>query len=435
MSTTTRGFLIFGVLVLVVAFGCIGPAFFWLPQAGVGVPLPVITLPGEVLAGNVFPGWLGYDLTNTFTSLILVDLILFAIALVVIRATAGVAPDRFVPRGFTNFIELLAEFLYNQARTLLGPHVQKVFPLAATIFLMLLVANWVKLIPGVESVGVLACAEPNQPGFPIMGHDDTTPGIFLKVDSLDLGGRAGTKATIDNTHACEEAHPEFTPPLVEAKRARGEEVEGAGEDHGTTEEGAPAEGGDHSDEATPEETPHASIAPASFVSVNTASKKAAEANPDLFVVIPYFRALATDLNFPIALALIVVIMVQVWGVQVLGPAYFFKFINIPALGNISKKPLGAIDFIVGLVEIISEISRIVSLSFRLFGNIFAGGVLLIVMTFLVALVLPGVFYFLEIFVGAIQAYVFSTLTLIYASQAVTAHHGDDEHHDEHEEHH
>jgi len=127
------------------------------------------------------------------------------------------------------------------------------------------------------------------------------------------------------------------------------------------------------------------------------------------------------------------VMVQVWGMQALGGAYWFKFFNIPALGNLQKKPLGAIDFIVGLVEIISEISRIVSLSFRLFGNIFAGGVLLIVMTFLVAGFLPSVFYFLEIFVGAIQAYVFATLTIIYASQAVVGHHSDDEH-DEHGDH-
>jgi F-type H+-transporting ATPase subunit a len=436
MSAVSRGFIIFGVLLLVIAFGCIGPAFFWLPQANIGVPLPVIMLPGEVLAGNVFPGWLGYDLTNTVTSMFLVDLILILFAIVVYRATRGVPADKFIPRGFVNFVELLTEFLYNQAKQLVGAHAPKVFWIAASIFLMLLVANWVKLIPGVESVGIMACAEPNQPGFPRWGHEDTVPGMFLKVDSYNLGGRAGTKATPDNTHACEEKYPEMTPPLVTAKKARGEPIPGM--EKFEKKEGEKSEG-EHNEgtpeatpDGTPEGTPSSAIAPASFTESGTQLGKAAEgANPELFVVVPFFRGLATDLNFPLALALVVVILVQVWGVQVLGGKYFFKFINIPALGNISKKPLGAIDFVVGLVEIISEISRIVSLSFRLFGNIFAGGVLLIVMTFLVGLFLPIIFYFLEIFVGLIQAYVFSTLTLIYAGQAVSGHHGDDEHHDDH----
>jgi len=103
------------------------------------------------------------------------------------------------------------------------------------------------------------------------------------------------------------------------------------------------------------------------------------------------------------------------------------------LGNISKNPMGGMDFVVGLVEIISELSRLISLSFRLFGNIFAGGVLLVVMTFLVGGIIPSVFYFLELFAGLIQAYVFSVLTVIYASQAVTSHH-EAEHEAEHETH-
>jgi len=79
-----------------------------------------------------------------------------------------------------------------------------------------------------------------------------------------------------------------------------------------------------------------------------------------------------------------------------------------------------------LIEIISELSRLVSLTFRLFGAVFAGGVLLIVFSFLIAVLLPVPIYFLELFVGGIQAYVFAILTIIYASQAVV-HHGDEEH--------
>ena len=96
--------------------------------------------------------------------------------------------------------------------------------------------------------------------------------------------------------------------------------------------------------------------------------------------------------------------------------------------------MGVMDFVVGLVDIISELSRLISLSFRLLGNVFAGGILLAVMTFMVAGVLPSLFYGLELFAGAIQAYVFAILTVMYASQAVFAHHSDDEHDSEHEAH-
>jgi F-type H+-transporting ATPase subunit a len=165
---------------------------------------------------------------------------------------------------------------------------------------------------------------------------------------------------------------------------------------------------------------------------NNKSTTARAGNAELFTVIPFFRPLTTDLNLTLALAIITVFTVQLWGVQALGIPYFFKFVNIPALGNIQKNPMGGMDFVVGLIEIVSELSRLVSLSFRLLGSMFAGGILLAVMSFLVAGLLPVVFYFLEIFFGLIQAYVFAILTVMYASQAVTAHHGDD--HEEHGEH-
>jgi F-type H+-transporting ATPase subunit a len=122
-------------------------------------------------------------------------------------------------------------------------------------------------------------------------------------------------------------------------------------------------------------------------------------------------------------------------VMALGPSYFEKFINLSALGNLGKKPLGAIDFIVGLIEIISEIGKIVSLAFRLFGNIFAGGVALMAITFLVSMFIPGVIFALEVIIGSVQALVFATLTLVFSVQAMESHHGDHEHHEEHGEEH
>ncbi|MBN1565162.1 MAG: F0F1 ATP synthase subunit A, partial [Anaerolineae bacterium] len=123
------------------------------------------------------------------------------------------------------------------------------------------------------------------------------------------------------------------------------------------------------------------------------------------------------------------IAIQVFGVQALGISYFAKFINTPALGNMDKNPMGAMDFVVGLLEIISELAKIVSFGFRLFGNIFAGQVLLFVMTFLVATLLPAIFYGLELFVGLIQAFVFAMLLLVFSTMAMAGHgHDDEEHH-------
>jgi F-type H+-transporting ATPase subunit a len=481
MSTTQRGCLVLLLLIGVVAFVCVMPAFFWLPQMGIGVSLPPITLPAEVLIGN-FPVW-GFDFTNTHTSLLLVDAIVLLIAFVVNRAISGKALGTFVPRGFTNFMELLTEFLYNQARNLIGANVGKVFPVAASIFLFLLVANWVRLVPGNETVGIAHCGEPQFPGYLLHGKGDGIPGVLIRNDDLNIQGRVGIDVEYPDTVACEEKYPEYIPPKTVALKARGEyqpppgyehseegdhSEDGTDTEHGSTEDGsapaegegtggapatgtedapatdgqsdAPASGEGNSEapaegEATPDATEGASTILTSFTPDGETADLGAGTeggNPEVFMVTPYLRPLATDLNMPVALSLIVVVLVQFWGLSTLGISYIYKFINLPALGNISKKPLGAIDFGVGLLEIISELSRIVSLTFRLFGNIFAGAILVIVLSFLMGFLLPVPFGFLELFVGAVQAYVFATLTMIYASQAMTSHHHDDDHgHDDH----
>ncbi|HEY5670916.1 MAG TPA: F0F1 ATP synthase subunit A, partial [Anaerolineales bacterium] len=89
-----------------------------------------------------------------------------------------------------------------------------------------------------------------------------------------------------------------------------------------------------------------------------------------YSLVPYVRVLSTDLNFTVGLALISVVMTQVLGVRSLGGKYFTKFINVGGL--FSRPVFGVIDFGVGLLELVSEISKILSFSFRLFGNIFAG---------------------------------------------------------------
>ena len=148
--------------------------------------------------------------------------------------------------------------------------------------------------------------------------------------------------------------------------------------------------------------------------------------------IPFFRGGTADLNTTLALALIAVIGSNVFGVIAVGGwKYFNKFVNLKALGRIpfeiKKDPsiliVNPIKFMVGLVEIIGEVAKVASLSFRLFGNVFAGEVLLSSIAVILAVGLPIPFMFLELIVGVIQALIFAMLTLVYFTIAMT----DEEH--------
>lgn len=154
-----------------------------------------------------------------------------------------------------------------------------------------------------------------------------------------------------------------------------------------------------------------------------AIEEATAANTDedekLGVLFPYLRGINTDLMTPLSFALVSVFFIEYWGITTLGFfKYAGKFINF-------RSP---IDFFVGILELVAEFAKLISFSFRLFGNMLAGEILLLVMTFLVAVASPilVVFYGLELFVGAIQAFVFGTLTLVFAVLAVSAH-GPEEH--------
>jgi len=124
------------------------------------------------------------------------------------------------------------------------------------------------------------------------------------------------------------------------------------------------------------------------------------------------------------------VMVQYYGFKYLGGrgylAKFFPFITKGFGAQVAKNPIKAMDPAVGLLELISEISKIISFTFRLFGNIFAGMVLLFVMAFLLPIA-NIVFYGLELFVGLIQALVFGLLTLIFMASASTGHGDEHEH--------
>lgn len=141
--------------------------------------------------------------------------------------------------------------------------------------------------------------------------------------------------------------------------------------------------------------------------------------------IPLFRSMNADVNMTLAIAIIAMIAVQFYGMRELGFfSYLGKFFVAPWKGGLIEGP---INMFVGLLEIVSEIAKIISFTFRLFGNIFAGEVLLIVISYLMPYLAPVPFLGMELFVGLIQGFVFALLTAVFLKSAVTAHGGHDDH--------
>jgi len=147
------------------------------------------------------------------------------------------------------------------------------------------------------------------------------------------------------------------------------------------------------------------------------------------IFVPLLRGATADFNTTLALALMSVIGGNIFGIVAVGAwKYFNKFVNLKALASIPRKIIkeptiimvNPIKFFVGLIEIIGEFAKIASLSFRLFGNIFAGEVLLTSIAIMIAFIAPIPFIFLEIIIGIVQALIFSMLTLVYFSVAATA---------------
>lgn len=332
----------------ILLFIIISVLVFYVVNGGVGVIAPYVTLPAEI----VFPIVENFNITNTLIATLLADFLLILMAISVRRA---VKSGSLVPKGFSGAIEGFLEVLYNLTESTAGKFTAKIFPFFATITLLVLVVNWMELVPGVDSIGWF------QPS---------------------------------HVHFSDEAAP------------------AADDDHADDEHGGAAYfEGDH---ARCTGDSHAAI-----VLVGGESECAA-------AVVPFVRVASTDLNFTMSLAVISVVMTQVIGVQALGAGYFTKFWNTKTLFAVPV--FGVIDFAVGLLEIVAEIAKVLSFTFRLFGNIFAGSILLFVIGSLVPVFAQSVFLMLEFFVGLIQAIVFGMLTMTFMAQATISHdHGDESH--------
>ncbi len=279
------------------------PAEHWMEE-------PLFTLP---VIGPFY-------LTNTLVALLIVDVLIILLALAFNRA---IKKGSMVLKGIPGAVEALLEYLYKMTEGTAGRWAKLIFPWFASITLVVLLANWMELIPGVDSIGKI---EPVATG----GYTTHSVGPFITL---------------------------VNQPMT----------------------------------------------------TNGSS------------LVPFVRVVSTDLNFTVALALIAVIAVQVVGLQAQRMKYFTKFWNAKTF--FSRPIFGVIDWGVGLLELVSEFSKVLSFAFRLFGNIFAGSVLLFVMGSLLGaiVIFPSAFYLLEFLVGAIQAVVFGLLTMTFMAQATQGH--------------
>jgi F-type H+-transporting ATPase subunit a len=418
---TIRGYLtprVLGTLAVIFLILLFGRIMF-------AVPLPGIQLPAEVI-GHIGP----LTITNTLLATILTDITVLLLAL------ATTANLKLVPSGLQNLMEMVIEGFYGLAEDLGGARARQFFPWAMTFFLLITISNWWELVPGFDSIGWLE----THPG---MAHYEVNNflGVRTIVNSDPFVPEGGHGA--EDEHAVGEATDEHA---IESEGEPGNEV-GApeGESHAGETEAGEAEGGtaegnlhegdmdaggslavgeageaEHGTEAQEGETGEVEHGTQAEEGAADHSEQLPinEAGREVAVLVPFFRAAATDLNFTLALALISVFMAQYYGVQALGNNYFKKFWNTEG---------GALGFIVGIIELISEFSKILSFGFRLFGNIFGGQVLLFVMAFLIPWLLPLPFFLLESFVGMIQGFVFAMLTLVFFSSAVISHDGHDDH--------
>ncbi len=258
---------------------------------------------------------------------------------------------------FANAWEAYIELLYQRFIVpTLGPRAKVVLPLAVTLFTFVLIASLFEVIPGHESIGPVE-------------HPHSGKGYCL----VEVGGVG----------------------LI-----TGQPVD----------EGCPA----------PTIGSAGGEAQAALASDVTAAEGKAGSG---FIVLPVMRRPTSDLSTTLALALIAFLFVEIQGIRANGGHYFERFFNFGALrrGGATGGMSGFINYIqfaVGFLELLSEFIRIISFSFRLFGNMFAGTVLVFVMSFILPFVMPTIFMAFEVAVAVIQAFVFMMLLVVFTSLAV-----------------
>ncbi len=372
MSSSMKKLVNIVVVLVLVMFVCGCGALFKLPTLSQYFPttLPAITVEAEpvlCLGGDLASGCTtGLAVTNSLIATLIVDALLIIFFLMAARR------PKLVPTGVQNFFETIIDILYNQAQQVAGSNAAKIFPVGATIFLFVFFANYMELAPGVDTIGYVRQVEGTEAqGYELMAQ---SPVAMLNVNCPAL------------------TQEKYDALADDAKAAR-------------TTNGC----------KTPSSNPEDNMG---------------------WEVIPTVRTATTDINTTLALALASVFATQVFGVMGHMPhdkkgigavftgikRYLGKFFNIGGL----KKPgpakiFGAVDLFASLLEGLSEFVKVISFTFRLFGNIFAGTILIFVVMSLIPYVGPVAALLLETFVGLIQAYVFMMLTFVFMNTAAQVH--------------
>ena len=331
-----------GLVVFVVALlgGALGDAFGF---GFLGAPLAAIAVPAESITAKPVIG--EFKITNTMIATWITIVVLL---LITWRVRSGMTD---VPGRLQGLIEIILEFFLNLAEGIAGrDRGRRFFPLVMTIFLFIMTANWLGILPGFGTIGRIESVEE------VIHHHEDDEGY------------------VDKAH--------ITVQVFEGDGGFGYQALGSVGDDVTIEEW----------EEHPQEGKTAGI------------------------LVPLLRSANTDLNTTLAIAIVAMVLIHYWAFSTIGiGSHLGKFLNFRG---------GPIGFYVGILEAISEVARVISFTFRLFGNIFAGEVLLAAMIFLIPLVGIIPFLGLELFVGVIQAFIFSMLTLVFAATASVAHNGD-----------
>lgn len=270
-----------------------------------------------------------------------------------------------VPGKVQNFVEAVVEAFYNLVTGIAGEaNGRRFFPVVATIFFFVLINNWLSLTPIFNTIGWVGHETSEEEQIEERGFVEGTIMDVTPIGPIDL-------------HTVPFSGPGNLAISDDSRTIKEDDPEGVEK-----------------------------------------FEKAEEDGKFVGELIPLFRGPNTDLNTPLAIAIWSAIFVEAWGIASLG---FFKY------GAKFIRLSSPIDFFVGFLELISELVRLVSFTFRLFGNMFAGEVVILMFTFLTPLIITLPFYGLELFVGVIQAFIFASLTLVFAVMAVQSH-------DDHEEH-
>lgn len=287
-----------------------------------------------------------FALTNTILTSWIV------IALLSLLFFLGTRRMALVPRGLQNFVEMVLEALYNMVVGTAGEkHARRFFPVIATIFLYVVAANWLGLLPGVATIG--------------------------KVDKIEDKGTVFQQ--VGGLNVIMPGFPSWPP---------------------------------HEPKSIALELP-ANYTPEQQETALQDATKDLSKDQKAGLLVPFFRSVNTDLNATLMLAIMSAIFVEFWGISTQGFfRYGSKFLNFRN---------GIIGFFVGILELVAEAARLLSFTFRLFGNIFAGEMLFLVILYLLPVVALDLVYGMELFVGLIQAFIFAMLTLVFGVVAVTSH--------------